>query len=89
MDKVLVDRYIAMRNHRQFNISLFWEMYKSNKGMLTKAEHFSIYFLNSVQINGNFEVRTERDRTAILESIDSKLGLTVLYDKEGKFIRVC
>lgn len=89
MQPSIVQEYIDMRNSKQFNLQIFWKMYQSEGGVLKNPQDFSNHFLHEVQDLGNgMKVRVNRDRDAILNGVDTKLELTILYDKQGQFLGV-
>lgn len=78
-----------MRNSKQFNLQVFWKMYQNEGGLLKNPQEFSKHFLYEIQMLGDgMEMRTNRDRNIILDGIDAKLGLSILYDKQGQFLKV-
>ena len=88
MQASIIQEYINMRNSKNFDLNVFWKMYKSEGGILQNPQEFMNQFLHETQNLGGMEIRTKRDRDTILNDIDVKLGLTILFDKNGQFIKI-
>lgn len=84
----IVQEYIEMRNSKRFDIGVFWRMYQSEGGKLQNPQEFMNHFLHEIQYLEGMEIRATRDRDAILSGIDTKLGLSILYDKNGQFLKI-
>ena len=68
------EEYIKMRNSGVVNWQLLY-MYAIDKGMTLDPQMFA----NGIQFV---------DINEIIDQLDHEFELTVLYDKQGKFIRV-
>lgn len=68
------EEYIKMRNSGVVNWQLLY-MYAIDKGMTLDPQMFA----NGIQFV---------DITQVIDQLDHEFELTVLYDKQGKFIKV-
>jgi hypothetical protein len=69
------EKYIKMRNSGSYDLKWFYDYYVQNSGDSIDINTFGMIF-NSVSLDN------------ILEHIDRKFGLTRLYDKGNKLIKV-
>ena len=87
--------YIDMRNSEKYNLQFFFDYYLGNGGKVTDPGEFTETFLYTHQVQPTppgfpeMKIRVgEIDRQAVLNHMDTVFGLTILNDKEGKFIKV-
>ena len=85
------DKYIAMRNAKKVDINWFYHYYVQEKGPITPQQFIDIfeYDTQRIEVPGGFvENRIIRDKGPIIEHLDKKFELTLLFSKEGAFIKV-
>lgn len=68
-------RWIAMRNAKSINPQLLYDYAIHYRGMQVTAQEFSA----GLQF---------QDINAMIDTVDHELELTILYDKNGQFIKV-
>jgi len=87
----MIDKYIKMRNANQFDMQWFYNYFKEKGGKAT-PEQFQTVFHNvkeKTTVDGrDFEYLSARNFKSFVEAFDKKLGLTTIFDKEGKFVKV-
>lgn len=84
-------KYIAMRNAKKVDINWFYHYYVQEKGPITPQEFIDVfeYEIQRIQVPGGFvENRTVRNKQPIIEHLDKKFELNILFSKEGEFIKV-
>jgi hypothetical protein len=85
------DKYIKMRNSGKLDINWFYQYYRKEEGKADPQTFFDIfeYEVQKVQVPGGFiENRVPRNKQTILEHLDKKFELTILYSKEGQFLKI-
>lgn len=87
------NKYIKMRNERRFDINIFWQYYKENGGKISNPSQFQEHFLFESQtidtaLGKVVMSRQERNIEGIMQGFDKQLGLTVLYDESGHFLKI-
>lgn len=89
------ERYIKMRNEKQYDLQFFYDYYISKGGLLSNPDEFTEHFLYIHEVfptPAGFpsikRIVGEIDRQAILGHMDTVFGLTILEDKEFNFIKV-
>jgi hypothetical protein len=85
------DKYIAMRNAKKVDVNWFYHYYVQEKGPITPQQFVDIfeYDIQRIEVPGGFvENRIIRDKGQIIEHLDKKFELTLLFSKEGAFIKV-
>ena len=88
---VLKQQYIQMRNSGQIDPGWFYRYFVDNGGKITPEDFFDnfFYIIHKVQVPGGFmESREERDLKPILEDLDRKFELTLLFSKTGEFLKI-
>lgn len=84
--------YIKMRNEGKYDINFFYKYYISQGGKMTDPQQFTQNFLNKLvqhpMMHGMMINEGERDKEAIKAHLDNVFELTILTDKQGKFIKV-
>lgn len=76
------ERYVELRNKgNSFLLSLFYEYYLYKGGFIKDFNDFVNYF-NQYLFIFNIDVKD------IINNIEKKFNITVVYDKNGKFIKV-
>ena len=88
---VLKQQYIQMRNSGQIDPGWFYRYFVDNGGKTTPEDFFDnfFYIIHKVQVPGGFmESREERDLKPILEDLDRKFELTLLFSKTGEFLKI-
>lgn len=88
MNSILLKEYIEMRNKQSFDLNVFWKIYQDSGGKLKNPQDFAKHFLNQVKMVDGMEIIIARDKNQIISGMDSKLGLSILYDKNNNFIKV-
>ena len=82
--------YLKMRNTNSYDINWFYKYFKENGGNATPKE-FEIVFNNKKQVLDFGDQKVEhlvpRNLIEIIEDMDRKLGITIITNKEGKFIK--
>lgn len=85
------EKYIKMRNAKKIDINWFYQYYVQEKGPINPQEFIDI-FENEIQRvavpGGYIENRAVRDKTPIIQHLDKKFELTLLFSKEGAFIKI-
>ena len=66
--------YIKMRESGKYDVNWFYEYYLSNGGKSIDLQTFSYLFQFG-------------KLSSVLDYLDSKFGLTRLYDVDGKFLK--
>ena len=69
------DSYIEMRNKQQYNIEWFYAYYKENNGKDVDIYMFTNLF-SMIDLNG------------VLDYLDHRYELSLLYGPDGNFIKV-
>jgi hypothetical protein len=69
------DRYIKMRNSNNYDLTWFYEYY------VEQSKH-------NIDFNTFKNIIAMTDLNNIIDHIDHKFGLTVIYDKDNKFLKV-
>lgn len=85
------DKYIAMRNAKKVDINWFYHYYVQEKGPIEPQKFVDIfeYEIQKIQVPGGFiENRVPRNKGLIIEHLDKKFELNILFSKEGEFIKV-
>jgi hypothetical protein len=83
------ENYIKMRNEGKYDLNVFWNHYRESGGKIKNAQEFANAFMyEEVDMDYGHKMRTNRNRDAIMEGIESKLGLTSLYGVNGEFIKI-
>lgn len=87
--------YIEMRNSGKYDLQFFFNYYLSKGGKLIDPGEFTENFVYTHMVQPTppgfpeMKMRTgEIDRQSVLNHMDSVFELTILVDKEGKFIKV-
>ena len=83
--------YIAMRNAKKVDINWFYHYYIQEKGPIEPQKFVDIfeYEIQKIQVPGGFiENRVPRNKELIIEHLDKKFELNILFSKEGEFIKV-
>ncbi len=70
-----IKEYIKMRNNGKYDLQWFYKYFIENGGARIDVNSFS----QSIQFYG---------LDSVIQSLDSKLGLTKLETKEGVFIKI-
>jgi len=84
-------KYIAMRNAKRIDINWFYQYYVQEKGPIDPQKFFDTfeYEIQRIPVPGGYvENRLERKKEPIIEHLDKKFELTLLFSKEGEFIKV-
>jgi hypothetical protein len=87
------EQYIQMRNKQELDNRFLWNYYKEQGGKMQNPNEFLNYLLyteENIEMQG-FVVGKKtvlRDFTPILNYLDKQFNLTVLYNKDGNFIKV-
>lgn len=71
----MIEQYIHMRNLKQYNLNWFYNYFIQNGGKIDSVQSFQNVF-NFINLND------------ILNYLDHKFELTVIYDKNNNFIKV-
>lgn len=84
-------KYIAMRNAKRVDINWFYQYYVQEKGPIEPQlfiDNFE-YEIQRIPVPGGYvENRIPRDKAPIIEHLDKKFELTLLFNKEGAFVKV-
>lgn len=84
-------KYIAMRNAKKVDINWFYQYYLQEKGPIEPQLFFDTfeYEVQRIPVPGGFvENRVPRDKAPIIDHLDKKFELTLLFNKEGAFVKV-
>lgn len=84
-------KYIAMRNAKKVDINWFYNYYVQEKGPIEPQRFVDIFEYETERVpvpGGYIENRVPRDKKSIIEHLDKKFELTLLYSKEGAFIKI-
>lgn len=71
----MIEQYIHMRNLKQYDLNWFYNYFIQNGGKIDSVQSFQNVF-NFVNLDN------------ILDFLDHKFELTVIYDKNNNFIKV-
>lgn len=71
----MIEQYIQMRNSKQYNLEWFYNYFIQNGGKIDSVQSFQNVF-NFINLND------------VLDFLDHKFELTVIYDRNNNFIRV-
>lgn len=85
------ESYIAMRNSGNLDINWFYKYYTQEKGKIDPQVFFDNfeYEIQKIQVPGGYiENRVPRNKEHIIEHLDKKFELTLLFNKEGAFVKV-
>lgn len=84
------NRYIVMRNKKEYNLDFFFNYYLSQGGKVKDGNEFVELFLYTHQIfpNGMKMVTGEIDKQEVLKHMDGVFGLTTVFDNHGNFVKV-
>jgi hypothetical protein len=74
----LKKEYIKMRNNNKFDSNWFYQYYLEKGGLYVDVNNFQMLF-RTITMNGINDV---------LNFIDKSFGLTILFNKENKVIKV-
>lgn len=80
-----------MRNSGHIDIHWFYRYFTDQGGKAAPGDFFDnlYYRIEKVPVPGGFvEHKEERDLRPILEHLDKKFELTLLFDKAGQFIKI-
>lgn len=84
-------QYIQMRNTGQITPEWFYRYFTEQGGKATPEKFFDnfFYIVTKVPVPGGFvENRVPRDKAPIIDHLDKKFELTLLFNKEGAFVKV-
>lgn len=80
-----------MRNAGKVDANWFYKYFLENGGKATPQDFYDNFFyhIEKITVPGGFmEHRIDRDIRPIIEHLDKKFELTLLFDKQGEFIKI-
>lgn len=88
---ILKQQYIQMRNSGQVHADWFYRYFVDQGGKSTPENFFDnfFYIIHKMEVPGGFmESREERDIRPVIEHLDKKFDLTLLFSKTGEFLKI-
>lgn len=86
------DSYIRMRNSGNLDINWFFKYYKQEGGVAEPEAFYDLFEyerIDRIEVPGGYmENKIPRNKEQLVNSIDKMFGLTILYDKNGRFLKI-
>jgi hypothetical protein len=81
-----------MRNSGNLDINWFFKYFRQEGGNADPSlfyEAFEYERIDKIEVPGGYmENKIPRKKEELIQNMDRKFGLTILYDQNGKFLKV-
>lgn len=86
------DSYIRMRNSGNLDINWFFKYYKQEGGVAEPDAFYDLFEyerIDRIEVPGGYmENKIPRNKEQLVNSVDKMFGLTILYDQNGRFLKI-
>jgi hypothetical protein len=85
------DSYIRMRNSGNLDINWFFKYFRQEGGNADPGLFYEVFEyerIDKIEVPGGYmENKIPRNKEQLVQNMDRKFGLTILYDQNGNFLK--